>query len=450
MSNRRLAGLLALLLWMAAAARGLAAADPAPALQRALAAADRITPGLVWGGRSPADIPVLVQCQGHSWLWGHPAAPREFATVGKSRLRRHGSWFPATGTVTHLGGQALPVIHLAPEELADPGLAERIQRARFRVILEDCPSLPGVDDRQLFAWPREDERLYRLQMEADLCFKRAAAAADRHNREQWAWLALESERSRRALLPRNLADWEQGVLIRSALSAWAAAPGGKPRPPVLPEWGHEPDAVRERLESLGAVLVYLQDQLQPGCPPPCSTAPPLDPRDELFACLPGRQPPVRSLSPMDQANLGNAVSERLRSMQVRHRLEQMAYSTQAGWTLVIQASPDDPLWLVEQDLAQIRDLGKAGLLYRNQLSARNQSTHIDVIDHDVLVRSFSRQGGRDLARMELAGLVRQPVVTQQDDRLWISADGLQAEFIQAGFLEEGKVLLVNLPPSLQP
>jgi hypothetical protein len=450
MKHRSTAGLLWLLLLLAFAPAGRAATDPATGLQKSFSAADRLAPGLIWGGRAPSGIPVLIQMQGRSWLWGHPSAPSEFQPVGKGRLRRHTGRMTTIGDVTHLGGVSLPVMHLAAEDLADPALPGRIQRARYLTLMEECAGLPDVDNSQVFHWPREDARLYRLQLEADVCFKRALAAADAHNRQQWSWLALESEKARRALLPRAQADWEHAVLTRAFLATWAGAAGGKPGKPAIPEWGFEPNRPVQRLQAVAEALAWLLDQIQPGCPAPCGSGTPADPRDELRACLPGPKPPVRSLSPMDQANLGNAVSERLRLMSVNDRLAQMAYSTQAGWTLVIQASPEDPLWVLAQDPARIQDLGKAGLLYDDALSARNQSTTLDIVEHSTLVRSFSGPGGRDLARVELAGLKTKPVVTQKDDRIWISADGLMAEFTQAGFAEQGTVLLVNLPPSLVP
>lgn len=427
-----------------------AAEAVAERLAKAFQAADRATPGPVWAGRRPSAIPVAVVLGGQTWVWGHSAPPQDFSVMGPEGLvRREGR--PGTRSpVLRVGELEIPVLDLDSSPADTTDLVTRIQQTRFGRVMDACPTLPLPNHDRLFEWPREEAPLYRLQMEADLCFNRALAAGDRHNREQWAWLALEKELARRERLPAPVRDWEQAALQRATLGVWAIAAEGTPPDPTRPEWGFEPDRITERLQALASALAWLQDRIGPGCPVLCDTTSPADPRDALRAALPGAKPPVCSLSPMDQATLENAVSERLRAMQTHHRLEQMEYSRQPGWTLVVQASPEDPLWLRAPDPLAARNLGKAGVLYAGQLSARNQSTVIDVYDRTSLTRSFSRPGGLDLARIELAGLVERPQVNELEDRLIVTAPGLQAEFLQSVYFEQGQVLMVTLPPALIP
>ena len=429
------------------------AQNPVRNLKLALGSADAIAPGLIWGGLTPSGIPVLIQFHGHSWLWGHPRAPEGFVPQGGRLYARDKMVLGESGLST-MGGERLPVLYLQEEDLEDLELPRRIQRARFETVLESCDRTPALRVESAFAWPRGDAELFRLQMETDLCLRRAVESTDPHNRRQWAWRALEADRTRQSKLPLEVADWELASLVRASLGAWAAAPGGNPAKPWLPEWGVGPDRPQERLQVMANTLVWLLQQEQPGCPGPCDTwwggPQALDPRTQLLACLPGEQPPVRRLSPLDRLNIDNGVEQQLRAMHASDRVAQTDFSSQPGWSLVIQCSPDDPLWLLFQDPSRTRNLGKAGMLYQSQLSASNQSTTIDVVDRDCLVRSFSPPGGRDLARLEIAGIDPEPLVVEQGDRLVISADGLQADFTQASFTEQGRVLLVNLPPALRP
>jgi hypothetical protein len=430
----------------------------APAIELEL---DRIAgEGVLWPGFDPLAIPLAIYDGQQTWLFRHPHPPTEFEPVaGASPSTRAfpGRYSAVTAnTSAEIGGIMSATLlfdatrnQRPPLELAAVALHEA-----FHVFQRSHHTGWSGNEGDLLVYPVANADLLaarRLESEA---LGRALANVEDAGAACWARVALSYRQERFAAMDSAFVAYERLTELNEGLAAYIQlrATGGSTV--TIPADEFLPEAVRYRTYFTGPAWALLLDRLSPGWQQALEASDRQSLDGLLAAALNGPNAPATVPCGFTPVQVGAAKRDaRIDAAAVQEgwAKRQRTFEMLAGWRVVIQSAPGQPLWPQGFDPLNI-DRVDGGLIHTRFLKLGNdagQMTALDESDGDIEARTAGigpHPIFNGISWVEVV-LAARPVVTRAEGSTTIRGPGFMAEFKNATVDEGGRDILVQMNTS---
>ena len=435
-------------------------AAPLTAQEHALAIArdvERLAAGRsFWPGFEPLAIPLAIYDGKRTWLFRHPAPPRDFAPSAISSVRAHvrEGRHPAvtSNSSADIGGVSTATLladgaraKLSSAELAATALHEGFhvfQRTRH-------PGWQG-NEGDLLLYPIENADLLvarRLETEA---LRRALLAADPARTACYARLAVDYRAQRFRAMDSAFVAYERGTELNEGLATYVQQLAlGRTTIDVPPDEFPAGD-VRLRIYTIGPAIAFLLDRIRPNWKESLEAHDRQAIDEVLAGALVGAvESPMDgcALPPTDVRRIEDAARRDAADVVSRRTTRRRAFDARTGRRVLITAAPGKPLWPQGFDPLNIERVD-GGLLHTRFLALGNdvcKATAIDEngIDIDALTDGFGPHPIFNGVRRAVIAGVEKPVVTIDGTRVTIQSSGLHLECSAATVEETAQEIRVS-------
>lgn len=410
---------------------------------------DRLAARPLWPGFVPARTPLAISDGDSTWLIRHPAPPAEFVPVaGWPNASVSAGLYPAVRANTHaeIGGTMSATLLLSGRRRPPRGwtrIAGTLIHEAFHVYQSRYHPGWFGNEGVFFTYPVLDTAVQRLQRLETESWRRATLGRARVL--CWAKQALRLRHERFARLTPDAVAYERGNELNEGLATWVETKATRaPAESLVPREGFPPVGVRLRAYAVGPVLPYLLDRYAPGWPARLNA----DTTATLDQLLAGALPSSRCLvgfSDVEQdsvAALANRDAQAVVSSRDSARRE---FFDRPGWSIVIEALPDAPLWPQGFDPWNVIPLDQKATLHRRWMKLGNEAGFIEALNRSVVTFSAGQHPlFNGVARMVVAGLDSLPSITQDSGATRIDGVGLSGRLQNARADTVGQVITVHL------
>ncbi|MDQ3134195.1 MAG: hypothetical protein M3Q76_05205 [Acidobacteriota bacterium] len=403
----------------------------------------------LWPSFDPRRIPVEIYDGQTTILFRHPNPPKEFISLSS----RQGVWaFPGRHeTVTANAPVKLNDVWTATAMFTPDNKLSLRERAglivheMFHVFQKERhPDWRG-DELELFIYPFEDSeglQLRRLESEA---LRRAAdgngAAGDA---ACWTASSLELRRERFARMPAGSAAYERGTELNEGLAEYVEARAVGERKSGLPAAEFAAEEIRRRSYLTGRALALLLDRFSPRWKEQLEAGGKQSLDELLAASLPQARRHCELPAAVRERESRRAQGE-VAQLFARRESAKHDYLSLPGWTVVLIADGDSPLWPQGFDPLNVQRIGGAEVLHTRFLKLGNDAGAIEMLGRASLTEGAGRHPlFNGVRRLTVAGLNAEPSVEESAGKLKLSAENLKAEFRAAAVTRSGRTLTVQL------
>lgn len=441
--------------------RGLPLAAQAPGVAMAVEAElERMAAAQsFWPGFDPLSIPLAVYDGQQTYLFRHPAPPSGFSPVqgADPPTQVYAGRHPAvtSNSSAELGGVMTATL-LAdganpahpPAELAAVALHES-----FHVYQRSHHAGWSGNEGDLVIYPLQNAELLALRRLESDALRRALANAENAGAACWARVALSYRRERFAAMDSAFPRYERLTELNEGLAAYVQLRARGEAGVTIPAAEYAPAAIRLRVYTVGPALALLLDRLRPGWQQSLEAEDGQSLDAMLDAAVGGAGAPPSApcgFTPVEVATRKREARLDVAGVVAGWGERQRAFDARAGWRVVIQSAPGQPLWPQGFDPLNVERV-EGGLVHTRFLRLGNdagQMTAIDEAGADIEARTEGvgpHPLFNGIAWVEVAGLAK-PTVERAPGRLVIRAPGFSAEFKNAAAQESGQQVLVQLNP----
>jgi hypothetical protein len=410
-----------------------------------------------WPGFDPLTIPLAVYDGKQTYLFRHPSPPAVFSPVEGAgpATRVYAGRHPAvtSNSSAELGGVMTATL-LAdaanparpPAELAAVALHES-----FHVYQRTHHAGWSGNEGDLVIYPVLNADLLALRRLESDALRRALANTENAGAACWTRVALSYRRERFAAMDSVFPKYERLTELNEGLAAYVQLRAGGEAGVTIPAAEYPPAAVRLRAYTVGPALALLLDRLSPGWQQSLEASDGQSLDAMLDAAVGG--PGAASSAPCSFTPVEVATRKREARLDVAGVVEgwgerQRAFDARAGWRVVIQSAPGQPLWPQGFDPLNIERV-EGGLVHTRFLRLGNDAGQMTAIDEAGADLEARTEGVgphplfNGIAWVEVAGLAK-PTIERAPGRLVIRAPGFSADFKNATAQESGQQLLVQL------
>lgn len=392
---------------------------------------DRIAAQPLWPGFEPRQIPVAIYDGSNTYLYRHPAPPKEFEP-----LESHpGIWvfagrYPSVlaNTSTDIGGVTTATFTV--------GAAGRDQAA---VLVHECFHVfqrqrhpPwAANEATLFTYPVEDSEnlaLSKLEMDA----LRRALAGDS---ACWAGRALKIRRERFARLPADAVAYERGTELNEGLAQYVEGLAAGRKEPRFRDFG--PTEVRQRGYLSGEALARLLDRAVPGWK--------LKLERSLDELLPEPGGANCDFTVEERQAARRQAQSEVDSLRQRRAELRRSFETQPGWRIVVCAAEGKPLLLKSFDPINVERLSERDILHKRMLQLGNDAGSLEILNHASLTTAAGAHplfGGVRI--WTVTGLEAPPEVKRFGDRISITTPAVKLLFTGAEIESGAQAIVIRL------
>jgi hypothetical protein len=207
------------------------------------------------------------------------------------------------------------------------------------------------------------------------------------------------------------------------------------------EWA--PDAFRLRSYTSGYALARLLDRHRPDWQHQLEQR--TQPLDSLLA----------TALPEGGTRCSPSASERVRAFEVaRQDIEKLAtdraawlteFAASAGWTLVVHAGPNSPLFPQQFDPLNVQNLGSGRVLHTRHARMGNEAGFVEAFGRSALTEAAGQhplfQGVRTV---RISGIASEPPLIQTGDIIRIESDGIKLEVRGARVERSNRTLVLHM------
>jgi hypothetical protein len=401
------------------------------AAQAVVAEFDRLSALPLWPGFAPAATPLAIYDGDSTWLIRHPAPPAEFAPVaGWPNARVTPGQHPAVRANSNVRiGDVPTATLLLPREPEGPDwtrIAGTMIHEAFHGYQARFARWQG-NEVEFFTYPVTDTVLQRLQRLETEAWRRATLEPGRQ--ACWAREALRLRRARFAALSPGAVGYERGNELNESLATWVQTRATRaPVESLVPVSGFAPDGVRLRAYSVGPVLAFLLDRFAPGWPARLETDSTAFLETLLEPALPKRACGV-AFTRREQDSVAALAAREVAALVSRRETARRACDERSGWTLVLQAAPDKPLWPQGFDPWNVTPLDRHATLHQRWLKLGNEAGHVEVLNRTALTVGVGEHPlFTGVERLWVTGLDSLPQVRADGASTILEAPGVSARF----------------------
>ena len=380
---------------------------------------DHIAARPLWPGFDPLHTPIELFDGTNTYLYRHPAPPKEFTPVkGHPGVYvfpgRHST--VAADTAADLAGvlTATMIFHAA-----DEASAAVLAHECFHVFQARQHPSWTANEVSLFTYPNtnpENLALMRLEMEA---MRRALAAA---TPECWAARVRAIRSERFALLPPDAIAYERGTELHEGLAQYIQDLARGQQKWESRTFG--PEEVRLRGYASGDGLARVLDRVNPNWKSRIGNS-----LDEL---LPTSDSAACAFTDMETNAAKEQALSDVKALQDQKGQLQAAFDAQPGWRVIVVSAKDKPLLLDAFDPMNISALSSDTILHKRWLKLHNASGSLEIMNHGSVTRGVGAHPlFTGIATWKTAGLSGQPEVKQDGSKVTLSSPVLNASFSNA-------------------
>ena len=412
-----------------------------------LEAYDEAATRVSWPGFVPADIPLVLYDDDHTYLMRHPAPPEPFTAMrGGDGAAVADTLLPGmrANTDVDLAGVRTAVARVVAE--ADhwdaSRTAARLLHEAFHAYQTGAHPEWTANEVDLFTYPFRPARLLQLRRLEGGALRRAITAPDSVRELCWAQAFLRTRSERFGRLPGEARAYERSSELREGLARYveALALGTDPQ---IPADGFLPEDVRERAYETGHAQAVLLDRLAPSWKRALSDSGADASLHALLDEAIGAVEVRRCAASPDEVARALAVARSdSAALADRDRRALSAFEGAAGWSVEVTAERERPLQPERFDPLNVRVLDARTVLHGRWVVVSNESISAEALDRDALTRGLPGHplfAGLD--RFLVTGL-REPEVTRSGDTVRIVGDGLTVTAVGATLDRDGQRIRV--------
>lgn len=408
----------------------------------------RFDDGGLWPGFAPARTPIGFFDGSRSYLVGHPQPPAEFAPVvghpGSVVFEGRFDQFRANtaSRINDVWTATFQVDDDSSRPLSSwVGL---VVHETFHVFQrENGGGWWNVNEADLFVYPFDDAKLLALRRRETEVLRRALAARAEGEALPWVAAFNEIRHERAQQMPPNALAYERGIERLEGLADYVQyrAVGGQPNLPEAPS-GYAAEATRKRCYDVGSACGLLLD----GINPTWSASIPAHWVDEVLeSAVADTTVRAGQLEPEVLQAIYEAADRDARAVQQSREVEREEFLTQPGWQIVVECADERPMFPQNFDPLNVRVVSAGEILHSRWLKLGNESGEIEVLNHACLTKG---PGPHPLFNgvnsLTITGLGVAPTVTESDNELSITVEGIRLHLRGAQLATEGDRLLVSL------
>jgi hypothetical protein len=392
---------------------------------------DRIAAQPLWPGFEPRQIPVALYDGSSTYLYRHPAPPKEFQPLeGHPGIYVFAGRHPSmlANTSTSIGGVTTATLTVSP---AGRDQAALLVHECFHVFQRQRHPSWAPNEAALFTYPVEDVEglaLSRLEMEA----LRRALAGDP---ACWAGRALTIRRERFARLPADTVAYERGTELDEGLAQYVEGLAAGRKELRFRDFG--PTEVRQRGYLSGEALARLLDRAAPGWKLKVERS-----LDELLPALGGAN--CDFTEEERQAARRQAQSD-MDSLRQRRAELRRSFETQPGWRVVVQAADGKPLLLKSFDPLNVERLSEREILHTRMLQLGNDAGSLEILNHGSMTTAAGAHPLFDgVRKWTVTGLEVPPEVKRTGSSISITTPAVKLLFTGAEIDSEPQAIVIRL------
>jgi hypothetical protein len=380
---------------------------------------DRVAAQPLWPGFDARKTPLELYDGVNTYLFRHPAPPKEFTPVEGHPgflvyAGRHSTM--RADTSVEVGGAMTATFEF---DRADTASAAALLHECFHVFqAREHPSWTA-NEAVLFTYPIDDGQalaLVRLEMEA---MSRALVA---ERPECWAARVRALRQERFSRLPADAAAYERGTELHEGLAYYVEgmAAGRK----EVRFRSFEPGQVRLRLYVSGEALARLLDRLDPGWKSKIATS--------LDALLPESVAGSCDFTAAERQAAEAQARTDVEKLE-RGRAEMIeAFEAQSGWRVTVETASGKPLWLDGFDPMNVTRLSGRSILHKRWLKLHNDSGSLEILNHGSVTEAAGAHPlFNGVRQWRTAGLSARPEVKQDGARVTVTSPGITIAFSNA-------------------
>lgn len=396
----------------------------------------------LWPGYDPLVIPLAVYTGDHTYLFRHPSPPEGFTVIPGHTAHRLAGRHPRVTSNSSAEIGDVPTATL----LADGQSAGRSSTDQAAIALHEAfhvyqrahhPNWSG-NEGDLFLYPVGDGRLLGLRRLESVALDHALNAEAAAASACWVRRALEYRTERFAQMEPAFPEYERRTELNEGLAAYIQLLAADRSTLEIPPEGFPPAAVRDRIYVIGPALAFLLDRLRPGWQADLESNGDQFLDRMLAAAVTGdsgelhEQCGVEADTASTIMRVANADAARV---SVRRRERRQVFDDRAGWRVVIEAPPGEPLWPQGFDPLNV-EVVDGGLLHTRFLHLGNERGELRLIDETIAdVEALTEAAGphpmfNGIKRAAIAGLA-EPEIVNGEDGVRINAPGLTGHFDHA-------------------
>lgn len=412
-----------------------------------VAEARRMAVQPLWPGFSPRDIPIAIYDGTDTWLFGHPAPPAGFFSLGEGIAKSSGRFEGVTGnTSIELAG--IPTATVVPPRgtLSLQARAATVIHEQFHAFADQRHKHWKANEAELFTYPVADADLLARRRAETWLLHRALAAAGPANTACWARRALEQRAARFAGMTPGAAGYERRIELYEGLASYVAARAAAiPDTAVLNPADFEAAAIRDRGYETGTALGRLLDRLAPGWQNRLEAGDTTSLDEMLAAALAAATAHALCEPRAEQfAAIRKQAADDAAAVRTARAARKQAFLNAKGWRLVIEADAA-PLFPHGFDPLNVLVVEPGEVLHTRWLKLGNGRDGIEVLGRNALTEAAGDHPLFNGAkRLVVTGLAVQPTVTETADTVRIVADGVTAVLPGAATTTTGRTLTVRL------
>lgn len=393
---------------------------------------DRLATQPLWPGFDARKTPLELYDGVNTYLFRHPAPPKEFAPV-----EGHPGFMVYSGR--HSTMRANTLVEVAGTMTATVGF-DQADTAQAAAVVHECfhafqarehPSWTA-NEAALFTYPIEDAQalaLDRLEIEA------MSRALEAPRPGCWAARVRVLRRELFSRLPADAASYERGTELHEGLALYVEGMAAGRKEALSQPF--EPSEVRQRVMASGETLARLLDRLDPGWKSKIADS--LDdllPESGAAACdftAAERQ----AAEAQARADVGKVEHERAELMQ--------AFEAQPGWRVTVETASGKPLELDAFDPMNLTRLSGRLILHKRWLKLHSDSGSLEILNHGSVTEAAGAHPLFDgVRRWSTTGLPARPEVKQDGVRVTVTSPVLKIAFSNADIESHAESVTIRM------
>lgn len=416
-----------------------------------VAEADRLAAMDLWPGFDARSVPVAIYDGRNTLLFRHPGPPEGFAAVpGYESVRIFSGRHPSVtaNSSTELGGTWTATVLPPTDSVSFGRRAALLIHEAFHVFQRERHPAWSANEVELFTYPVDDLALLALRRLETEGLRRALASTVTDDASCWARTALDLRRARFAALSAEAVAYERKTELNEGLATYVGYhAGGEANAAAFPTGDFGPEAVRQRAYRTGLALGLLLDRLSPSWRNTLEQNDTIPLDDLLSAAVRAHATGAArcDFTPAERDDIRATATADIESLRIRRAEQRRLFIEQPGWRVVIIA-PASPLFPQGFDPLNVQVLTPGEVLHTRFLKLGNEAGTIEVLGRTALTEAAGAHPLYNGVRVvTLAGLSREPVVTDTASVVVLDASGATAQLRGAAVERTGQTVTIRLP-----
>lgn len=400
----------------------------------------------LWPNYEPLQTPLALYDGATTYLLGHPDPPSEFEAVSSqddvfAYTGRHPNVFANSTAMYNEVLTATVMLRKPIEEHDLTDLAALILHERFHAFQRLHHPTWQSNEAALFMYPFEDiDQLTERRKETEALIR----AFSTDQRTCWTATAMHARQTRYAQLDSTFIAYERGADWNEGLATyveWKAAQ--KTTAPITKAFA--PEGIRWRAYDAGAAIGLLLDRYDSNWRETLSQDDSLPIDVLLTQALPTDARSACAFTSEEESAIRQQAQADIAALQATKTQKRMEFFAQDGWSILVEAQANAPLWGQGFDPLNVLKLNDREILHSRFFKAGNEHGTIEMVGMASLtVGAGAHPLFNGIAALHVTGLDDDPALQVQDGTLSFSSDVLTLELKDVTISKEGKEYTLRL------